>query len=175
MTETIRYAWGESSLGSFMVALSQRGIVAQDFTEPGPEFLAVLGQRFPGAILVEDPQSLAGTIARLTQLIERPERTSDLPLDLRGSDFELRVWAALKQIPPGMTASYGEIAARIGAPRETREVGEACAANTLAILIPCHRVVKKDGSIAGYRWGVKRKRALLARERQEAPPRLILF
>ena len=170
MTETIRYAWGESSLGSFMAALSQRGVVALDFTEPGPEFLAVLGQRFPGAILVEDPQSLAGTIARLTQLIERPERTSDLPLDPRGSDFELRVWAALRQIPPGETASYGEIAARIGAPRETREVGEACAANALAVLIPCHRVVKKDGSIAGYRWGVRRKQALLARERQAAQP-----
>ena len=175
MTETIRYAWGESSLGSFMVALSQRGVVALDFTEPGPEFLAMLRQRFPKADLLEDPESMAGTVARATALIERPERTSDLPLDPRGSDFELRVWAALRQIPAGETASYGEIAARIGAPRETREVGEACAANTLAILIPCHRVVKKDGSIAGYRWGVKRKRALLARERQEAPPRLILF
>jgi len=174
MTETIRYAWGESSLGSFMVALSQRGVVALDFTEPGPEFLAVLGQRFPGAILVEDPQSLAGTIARAAALIERPERTSDLPLDPRGSDFELRVWDALRQIPAGETASYGEIAARIGAPRETREVGEACAANTLAILIPCHRVVKKDGSIAGYRWGVRRKRALLARERQAAQPSVTL-
>ena len=174
MTETIRYAWGDSSLGNFIVAMSQRGVVALDFTEPGPEFLAVLGQRFPGAILVEDPQSLAGTIARLTQLIERPARTSDLPLDPRGSDFELRVWAALRQIPAGETASYGEIAARIGAPRETREVGEACAANTLAILIPCHRVVKKDGSIAGYRWGVRRKRALLARERQAAQPSVTL-
>ena len=117
---------------------------------------------------------MAETVARVSALIERPERTSDLALDLRGSDFELRVWAALKQIPPGMTASYGEIAARIGAPRETREVGEACAANTLAILIPCHRVVKKDGSIAGYRWGVRRKRALLARERQAAQPSVTL-
>ncbi|HKF62183.1 MAG TPA: methylated-DNA--[protein]-cysteine S-methyltransferase [Dongiaceae bacterium] len=174
MTETIRYAWGESSLGNFIVAMSQRGVVALDFTEPGPEFLAMLRQRFPGATLVEDPQSLAGTVARATQLVERPEGTSDLPLDPRGSDFELRVWAALRQIPPGETASYGEIAARMGAPRETREVGEACAANTLAILIPCHRVVKKDGSIAGYRWGVRRKRALLARERQAAQPSVTL-
>jgi len=174
MTETIRYAWGDSSLGNFIVAMSQRGIVALDFTEPGLEFLAMLRQRFPGATLVEDPQSLAETVARVSALIERPERTSDLALDLRGSDFELRVWAALKQIPPGMTASYGEIAARIGAPRETREVGEACASNRLAILIPCHRVVKKDGTIAGYRWGVRRKRALLARE-QAAQPRMTLF
>ena len=175
MTETIRYAWGESSLGSFMVALSERGVVALDFTEPGPEFLTMLRQRFHGAELVEDPEALAGTVARAAELIERPESTSDLPLDPRGSDFELRVWAALGQIPAGETASYGEIAARIGAPRETREVGEACASNRLAILIPCHRVVRKDGSIAGYRWGVKRKRALLARERQAAPPRMMLF
>ena len=174
MTETIRYAWGESSLGNFIVAMSQRGIVALDFTEPGLEFLAMLRQRFPGATLVEDPESMAGTVARATALIERPERTSDLPLDPRGSDFELRVWAALRQIPAGETASYGEIAARIGAPRETREVGEACASNRLAILIPCHRVVKKDGSIAGYRWGVRRKRALLARERQAAQPSVTL-
>jgi AraC family transcriptional regulator of adaptative response/methylated-DNA-[protein]-cysteine methyltransferase len=175
MTETIRYAWGESSLGSFMAALSQRGVVALDFTEPGPEFLVMLRQRFPGATLVEDPEALAGTIAQLTQLIERPERASDLPLDPRGSDFELRVWAVLRQIPAGETATYGEIAARIGAPRETREVGEACAANSLAILIPCHRVVKKDGSLAGYRWGFRRKRALLAREQQAALPRMTLF
>ena len=175
MTETIRYAWGESSLGSFIAALSPRGVAALDFTEPGPGFLVMLRRRFPGADLVEDPDSMAGTIAQLTQLIERPEITSDLPLDPRGSDFELRVWAALGQIPAGETASYGEIAARIGAPRETREVGEACAANSLAILIPCHRVVKKDGSIAGYRWGFRRKRALLAREQQAALPRMTLF
>ncbi len=88
----------------------------------------------------------------------------DLPLDMRGTEFELRVWNALRDIPAGQTVNYGEIAARIGAPREAREVAEACAANTLAVIVPCHRVVKKDGSISGYRWGFKRKRALIERE-----------
>jgi AraC family transcriptional regulator of adaptative response/methylated-DNA-[protein]-cysteine methyltransferase len=93
-----------------------------------------------------------------------PESDGDFALDLRGSAFELKVWNALREIPAGTTATYGEIAARVGSPREAREVGEACAANRLAVVVPCHRIVKKDGSISGYRWGVRRKRALLERE-----------
>jgi AraC family transcriptional regulator, regulatory protein of adaptative response / methylated-DNA-[protein]-cysteine methyltransferase len=166
MTETIRYAWGDSSLGSFMAAQSCRGLVALEFTEPGQAATDALQARFPEAAVVEDPSVMAGTIARLGELIEHPERASDLPLDPQGSGFERRVWEALRLIPAGETVSYGEIAARLDSPRETREVAEACAANSLAVLIPCHRVVRKDGSIAGYRWGFRRKRALLERERQ---------
>jgi AraC family transcriptional regulator, regulatory protein of adaptative response / methylated-DNA-[protein]-cysteine methyltransferase len=166
MTETIRYAWGESSLGGFIAASAPRGLVALEFAEPGPAPVAALQARFLEAALLWDPDALAGTLARLAALVEHPATAGDLPIDPRGSAFELRVWEALRRIPAGETVSYGEIAARLGSPRETREVAEACAANSLAILIPCHRVVKKDGAIAGYRWGFKRKRALLARERQ---------
>ena len=101
---------------------------------------------------------------RLADLIEHPESDGDFALDLQGSTFELKVWNALRDIPAGTTTTYGEIAARVGSPREAREVGEACAANKLAVVVPCHRIVKKDGSISGYRWGVRRKRELLERE-----------
>jgi AraC family transcriptional regulator of adaptative response/methylated-DNA-[protein]-cysteine methyltransferase len=120
--------------------------------------------RFPDASLVEDPATLLATLGRLRDLIEHPEGTGDFALDLRGSAFELKVWNALREIPAGATATYGEIAARVESPREAREVGEACAANRLAVVVPCHRIVKKDGSVSGYRWGVRRKRALLERE-----------
>jgi AraC family transcriptional regulator of adaptative response/methylated-DNA-[protein]-cysteine methyltransferase len=161
MADTIRYAAGQSSIGPFVAALSARGLAMVEFGEMSE---ADLRAGFPDAHLVEDPASLQETLGRLADLIEHPERDSDLVLDLRGSAFELKVWNALRDIPAGTTASYGEIAARIGSPREAREVGEACAANRLAVVVPCHRIVKKDGSISGYRWGFKRKRALLERE-----------
>ena len=104
------------------------------------------------------------TLERLGELVDHPEVKSDLPIDLRGSAFELRVWNALREIPASETVNYGDIAARIGVPGEAREVAEACAANTLAIVVPCHRVIKKGGSISGYRWGFKRKQALIERE-----------
>ena len=157
---TIRYAFGDSSLGPFVAALSARGLAAVAF-DAG---LAELEVRFPGADLVEDQAALSKTIDKLTALIDRPEDDPGLTLDLQGSDFECRVWNALRGIPVGATTTYGEIATRLGVPRQAREVGEACAANRLAIVVPCHRVVKKDGSISGYRWGVRRKRKLLERE-----------
>lgn len=160
MAHTIRYAFGQSSLGPFVAALSQRGLALVAFDGGRAE----LEMRFPGVELIEDPDGLRQTIARLAELIEHPEKQAALTLDLQGSEFECHVWNALRDIPAGTTASYGEIAARLGAPREAREVGEACAANKLAVVVPCHRVVKKDGSISGYRWGVRRKRALLERE-----------
>lgn len=161
MADTIRYAAGQSSLGPFVAALSARGLAMVEF---GAMSEADLRARFPDAALVEDPAALHQTLGRLADLIEHPERDSDLALDLRGTAFELKVWNALRDIPAGTTASYGEIAARVGSPREAREVGEACAANRLAVVVPCHRIVRKDGSISGYRWGFKRKRALLERE-----------
>jgi AraC family transcriptional regulator of adaptative response/methylated-DNA-[protein]-cysteine methyltransferase len=161
MADTIRYAAGQSSLGPFVAALSERGLAMVEFGEMDK---AELRARFPDAELVEDQASLQETLGRLADLIEHPESDGDLPLDLKGSAFELKVWNALREIPAGTTASYGEIAARVGSPREAREVGEACAANRLAVVVPCHRIVKKDGSISGYRWGIKRKRVLLERE-----------
>ena len=160
MANTIRYAFGKSSLGPFVAALSERGLALVAFDAGRAE----LEMRFPDVELIEDTDELRQTIARLADLIEHPENDATFTLDLQGSDFECRVWNALRDIPAGTTATYGEIAARLGEPRQAREVGEACAANKLAVVVPCHRIVKKDGSISGYRWGVRRKRALLERE-----------
>ena len=168
MTEIIRYAQGESSLGKFVAAASDRGLAMVEFGGMNAALRDGLQARFSGAEIVQDAGSLEKTIARLTRLIDHPEERVDLPLDMRGSGFELRVWNALRQVPAGRTVTYGEVAAAVGSPGEAREVGEACAANTLALVVPCHRVVKKDGGIAGYRWGHKRKRALIERERMAA-------
>ena len=160
MANTIRYAFGDSSLGPFVAGLSERGLAFVGF-DAGIDELEL---QFPQAELVEDPTAVGETVAQLAALIDHPDAPVVIDLDLQGTDFERQVWNALREIPPGATATYGEIAARIGAPRQARDVGEACAANKLAVVVPCHRVVKKDGSISGYRWGVRRKRALLERE-----------
>jgi AraC family transcriptional regulator of adaptative response/methylated-DNA-[protein]-cysteine methyltransferase len=157
---TIRYAFGDSSLGPFVAALSRRGLAFVTF-DAG---IAELEARFPDADLVDDQAALSETIGKLATMMDHPENDAVLTLDLQGSEFECRMWNALRQIPAGTTTTYGEIAARLGVPRQAREVGEACAANKLAVVVPCHRVVKKDGSISGYRWGVRRKRKLLERE-----------
>jgi AraC family transcriptional regulator of adaptative response/methylated-DNA-[protein]-cysteine methyltransferase len=160
MADTIRYATGQSSLGPFVAALSERGLALVEFGEPD------LGARFPDADLIEDPAALQAIVDKLAALIEHPEQGSDLELDLQGSPFELEVWQALREVPAGTTTTYGDIARRIGSPQQAREVGEACAANKLAVVVPCHRVVKKNGAVAGYRWGVVRKRTLLEREQK---------
>ena len=160
MANTIRYASGNSSLGPLIAALSDRGLALVAF-DAG---VAELRARFPDADLVEDQAALQETIGRLAGLIDHSRGDGAFTLDLQGSDFECRVWNMLREIPSGTTATYGEIATRLGVPRQAREVGEACAANKLAVVVPCHRIVKKDGSISGYRWGVRRKRALLERE-----------
>lgn len=164
MKETIRYAWGQSTLGEFIVAVSGRGLVAVEFGDSRARLKQDLLQRFADADVVEDAAALAGIVGKIIARIEQPHSDGELALDLRGSEFELRVWQALRGIPAGETASYGDIAARLGSPGMAREVGQACAANTIAVLVPCHRVVKKDGSLSGYRWGVPRKRALLEQE-----------
>jgi AraC family transcriptional regulator, regulatory protein of adaptative response / methylated-DNA-[protein]-cysteine methyltransferase len=164
MKEIIRYAWGSSTLGEFIVANSERGLVALEFGERSGPLLRELQARLADAELIEDPIALQDTVLRAAALIEHPESGSTLAADLRGSDFERRVWQALQDIPAGTTTSYGELAARLGVPGQAQEVGAACAANTLAVLVPCHRVLKKDGGISGYRWGVRRKRALIERE-----------
>lgn len=164
MKEVLRYAWGRSSLGEFIAATSGRGLVALEFSSPGGAPPSRLERRFPDAEFVEDAAGLKATVESVARLIEHPAATATLTVDMRGSDFEQEVWLALQEIPAGRTISYGELACRVRGAHLAQEVGEACAANTIAVVIPCHRALKKNGGISGYRWGVWRKRALLERE-----------
>lgn len=167
MTEQISYAWGESSLGPFIVAISQTGIVAFEFADKRVAALDTLMQRLPGATMKEDQDALADLIGTLSNVIDHPQSGAGIPLDPRGSDYERQVWQMLRDIPAGETTNYGALAAKLGT-KDARDVTAAIAANGIAILIPCHRVIKKDGSISGYRWGYRRKRALLEREKADA-------
>jgi AraC family transcriptional regulator, regulatory protein of adaptative response / methylated-DNA-[protein]-cysteine methyltransferase len=160
----IEFAIGESSLGAILVARSQRGVCAISLGEDADALLRELQDRFPRAELVGGDQEFETLVARVVGLIEQPNIGVDLPLDVRGTAFQQRVWRALRQIPPGETASYAQVAQRIGSPKAVRAVAQACASNTLAVAIPCHRVVRSDGALSGYRWGVERKQELLARE-----------
>jgi AraC family transcriptional regulator of adaptative response/methylated-DNA-[protein]-cysteine methyltransferase len=171
MSETIRYAFGQSSLGDFLAATSDRGLVAFEFTDRGGAILDVMRDRFPAASLAQDDDGLSEIIGKLAALVDRPNIDPGIALDPRGSDYQNQVWSMLREIPAGQTTSYGALAARLGT-RDAREVTEAIASNAIAILIPCHRVVKKDGSLSGYRWGFRRKRALQERERRTSPFRL---
>jgi AraC family transcriptional regulator, regulatory protein of adaptative response / methylated-DNA-[protein]-cysteine methyltransferase len=162
--ETIRFAVGDSSLGKILVAMTATGICAILFGNSADALARDLQDRFPAAELVEGGADLHPMLTRVSRLVEAPTSGLDLPLDLRGTPFQQRVWQALREIPPGATASYSEIAERIGVPTEAYAVGEACASNPIAVAIPCHRVLRKNGDLAGYRWGLRRKRTLLARE-----------
>lgn len=160
----IRFAIGECSLGAILVAASERGVCAILMGDD-PEALARdLQDRFPRADLIGGDSGFEQLVAKVVGFVEAPGLGLDLPLDLRGTAFQQRVWQALREIPAGKTVSYTEIALRIGAPKAVRAVAGACAANALAVAIPCHRVVRNDGALSGYRWGVERKRALLERE-----------
>jgi AraC family transcriptional regulator of adaptative response/methylated-DNA-[protein]-cysteine methyltransferase len=165
MREVIRFAWGSSTLGEFMIAMSDNGLVALEFTSSRTSAEAALHIRFPEAELIESPDALASILEQASRAIEDPEFDPAIPLDLRGTPYELEVWSMLRALPVGETTSYGALAAKLGT-RDSRPVTEAIASNPVAVLVPCHRVIKKDGSISGYRWGVKRKRELLARERR---------
>ena len=165
MSERIRYAWGTSSLGDFIVATSDDGLVAFEFGEQGTAMLDTLQMRFPDAAIVDDRSGLSDIVGKLEHLVEHPDQDPGIVLDMRGTDYQMKVWAMLREIPSGETTHYGSLAAKLGT-RDAREVTEAISLNAIAILIPCHRVVKKDGSISGYRWGVRRKRILLQRERR---------
>jgi len=161
----IRFAVGECSLGSILVAKSERGVCAILLGDD-PEALARdLQDQFPNANLAGGDAQFEQLVAKVVGLVEAPGVGLDLPLDVRGTAFQQRVWQALKGIPVGVTASYAEIAKRIGSPGAARAVAQACASNRLAVAIPCHRVVRNDGAISGYRWGVERKRELLEREK----------
>jgi AraC family transcriptional regulator of adaptative response/methylated-DNA-[protein]-cysteine methyltransferase len=160
----IRFAIGECSLGSILVAATDKGICAILLGDDATALLRDLEDRFPKARLIGGEPGFEKLVAQVAGLVEAPARGLDLPLDLRGTAFQHRVWQALRRIRPGSTVSYGDIARRLGMPGSARAVGSAVAANPLAVAIPCHRVVRRDGSLSGYRWGVSRKRALLERE-----------
>jgi AraC family transcriptional regulator, regulatory protein of adaptative response / methylated-DNA-[protein]-cysteine methyltransferase len=160
----IRFAVGQCSLGAILVAASERGVCAILLGDDPEGLTRDLEDRFPRARLELGDGDFQQWVARVVGLVEAPQVGCDLPLDIRGSAFEQRVWRALRDIPAGSTASYAQIAAAIGAPGSARAVARACSANPLAVAIPCHRVVRSDGGLSGYRWGVERKRALLDSE-----------
>ncbi len=160
----IRFAIGECSLGSILVAASERGVCAILIGDDPDALARDLQDRFPRAHLIGCDAKFEQLVAKVVGFVEAPALGLDLPLDVRGTAFQQRVWQALREIPAGRTVSYSQIANRIGAPKAVRAVGAAVGANPLAVAIPCHRVIRNDGSICGYRWGVERKRALIERE-----------
>jgi AraC family transcriptional regulator of adaptative response/methylated-DNA-[protein]-cysteine methyltransferase len=162
--ETIHYAIAPCSLGYVLVALSAIGIIAI-LLESDPEVMRdELARRFPAAELVEGGRGLDAVAAQVVAFVESPATELDLPLDVRGTEFQQSVWGVLRKIPAGSTATYAEVAERVGRPRAVRAVAQACASNALAVVVPCHRVIRSDGALSGYRWGIERKRALLERE-----------
>lgn len=160
----VRFAVGSCDFGALLVAWSELGISAIQLGDDGNELSFAFERSFPGATLIDGDPEVTRLLTLVARFVENPTLELALPLDLRGTEFEMRVWAALREIPAGQTASYSEIARRIGSPNAGRAVARACASNQLAVAIPCHRVIGADGSLTGYRWGVERKRALLARE-----------
>ena len=163
--EEIRFAVGECSLGSILVAATARGVCAILLGDDPNELTHDLERQFPRATLIGADADFERVVAQVVGLVEKPRADVDLPLDIRGTAFQERVWKALRAIPAGATVTYSEMAALIGSPGAVRAVASACAANTLAVAIPCHRVIRQDGALAGYRWGVERKRTLVERER----------
>ncbi len=161
----IRFAVGPCAMGSLLVAMSADRLCAVLIGDDEPALRHDLRRIFPGAILTPAGRALDLALRRIGTVIENPAHRLDLPLDLRGTPFQQRVWGALRAIPAGQTRSYADVALAIGAPNAARAVAAACAANTLAVVVPCHRVVRSDGSLSGYRWGVARKGWLLDRER----------
>ena len=154
----------ETEVGHALVAATGKGICMTALGDDRATLEADLRRRFPAALIWPADAQLAEWAERIVRFVTAPDAQPDLPLDIRGTAFQAQVWRALQRIPPGRTASYSDIAAALGQPRAVRAVAGACAANKLALLVPCHRVVGKDGSLTGYRWGVARKRALLERE-----------
>lgn len=159
---TIRFTIAETPVGTLLLARTERGVCAIEFGD-GAE--RALRAEFPAATIVRDDEALAADVAHVAQHLAGAERSLELPLDVQATAFQRRVWQALRAIPYGETRTYAEVAAELGAPRGARAVARACATNRVALAVPCHRVVRGDGELAGYKWGIERKRALLARER----------
>jgi AraC family transcriptional regulator of adaptative response/methylated-DNA-[protein]-cysteine methyltransferase len=163
---TIRFAVGECTLGSILVASSPKGVCAILLGDDPAQLTRDLQKSFPRANLVGGDRTFERFVSRVVGFVEQPRAGLNLPLDLQGTAFQLKVWQALRKIPAGKTATYSEIAERLGMPKAVRAVAGACAANPIAVAIPCHRVLRTDGNLSGYRWGVERKRALLKKEAQ---------
>lgn len=163
--QSLRHATAPCPLGRVLVAATARGAALIAFADSDDELLAELCRRFAAAELIADPHGLGALVRQVVAAIDEPALAAGIPLDIRGTAFQQRVWAALRAIPPGETRTYGEVAAAIGAPAATRAVANACAGNPAAVAVPCHRVVPAAGGIGGYRWGRERKRRLLASER----------
>jgi AraC family transcriptional regulator of adaptative response/methylated-DNA-[protein]-cysteine methyltransferase len=162
--DSIVFTTGRTSLGAVLLAHSADGVCAILLGDDPQRLAHDLRAHFVGARLVEDDCGLQQALAVVVEAIERPGPSFELPLDIRGTEFQRKVWRILREIPPGAPTSYAEVARRIGAPKALRAVAGACAANVLALAIPCHRVVRSNGSLSGYRWGMERKRILLQRE-----------
>jgi AraC family transcriptional regulator, regulatory protein of adaptative response / methylated-DNA-[protein]-cysteine methyltransferase len=160
----IAFATRESTLGTVLVARSARGVCAILLGSEVSELTADLAERFPGNPILRDDGKLDSDIEKIIRFMESPASGLDLDLDIHGTPFQRRVWDALCGVPSGRTVTYAALARRIGEPGAARAVANACAANAIALAIPCHRVVRSDGTLSGYRWGVERKRALLALE-----------
>lgn len=160
----IRFTVSACSLGKVLVAASEKGVCAIFMGDNQKMLVQELRDRFPHATLIGADPEFETWVAKVVALVEAPQLGLDLPLDIQGTAFQQRVWRALREIEPGTTMNYAGIAEKIGAPKAVRAVAQACAANKLALIIPCHRVIRTDGSLSGYRWGVKRKRSLLERE-----------
>ena len=160
----IHFTIADSSLGKVLVAATDKGLCALFLDNSAAALRRELRARFPKATIAAGSAAFAKTVRQVVAIVEQPSRVATLPLDVRGTAFQQRVWEALRQIPAGETVSYAELARRIGAPKAVRAVGTACGANPVSVIIPCHRVVSTDGKLTGYRWGVERKRALLTRE-----------
>ena len=161
---SIRFAVGQCALGAILVAATDKGVAAILLGDDPAKLVEELQDRFPKADLVGGDRAFETLVAKVVGFVEEPSLGLDLPLDVRGTAFQQRVWRALREIPAGETTTYSDLARKIGRPRAVRAVGQACAANPVAVAIPCHRVVRNDGGLSGYRWGIERKRDLLARE-----------
>lgn len=169
--QRISFAVGQCCLGAILVAESERGICAILLGDDPDDLVRDLHHRFPAAELAGGDPDFEERVARVVAFVETPSTGIDLPLDIRGTAFQERVWRALRAIPPGTTITYGELAKRIGAPEAVRAVAGACGANRLAVAIPCHRVVRLNGDLGGYRWGIEKKQMLLDRERRQSTER----
>ncbi len=168
--EVIRTAYADCAFGRLLVGATDRGVCFLGFAEPDDALMGDLRRRFPHATVQADDEGLHHTLNQVLAFLDEPASALSLPLDLRGTAFQQRVWAALCEIPPGETRTYAQVAGMIGAPNAVRAVARSCATNPVSLAVPCHRVVGKSGDLTGYRWGVPRKQALLAREREAARP-----
>jgi AraC family transcriptional regulator of adaptative response/methylated-DNA-[protein]-cysteine methyltransferase len=167
---TLRYATARTPIGRALIAGTERGVVSVSLGDSDAELLALLKEAYPHAKLSHDPKALKRQMQSLLQCLNGNPLSNSISLDVQGTAFQRKVWRALQEIPPGSTRTYREIACEIGQPTAARAVARACATNPIAVAIPCHRVVREDGNLAGYRWGLEKKKRLLAleRERQEA-------